>query len=169
MCDGDAWIDGNEPGQSGWLCRDQPGASTDAFLWDFSSPAPAQQKDPMYAWNNHGNGGVEMPFEVLGFCDLNLLHIQENRDFYNFIDAFNGSIGIGNGTLANRPVTCTPGVGYWATDQGSWNLNGEDGVLYKCTALNAWGKYYEPLVYPHPLRQVGNFWQHYLPMVVKRQ
>jgi hypothetical protein len=155
MCDGSSWIDGNEPGQGGWLCRDQPGASTDAFLWDFSSPAPAQQKAPMYAWNNKGNGGVEMPFDVLGFCPSNLLHIQENRDFYNFTASFAGTSGVGIGTLANRPPTCTPGVGYWATDQGSWNQNGADGVLYKCSPTHTWEKYYEPLTYPHPLRQGG--------------
>ena len=167
MCDGNSWIDGNEPGQSGYLCRDQPGASTDAFLWDFSSPSPAQQKAPMYAWNNKGNGGIEMPFTVLDFCELNLVHIQENRDYYNFTDLFNGNSGIGIGTLANRPTTCTPGVGYWAKDQGSWNALGEDGVLYKCTANNLWVKYYEPYPYPHPLRQPGTEQSVYLPVVVK--
>jgi hypothetical protein len=169
ICDGNSWIDGNEPGQSGRLCRDQPGASTDAFLWDFSSPAPAQQKAPMYAWNNKGNGGVEMPFEALDFCDLNLSHIQENRDFYNFTGAFSGAAGIGIGVLAGRPDTCTPGVGYWATDQGSWNQIGADGVLYRCTAANTWEKYYEPLTYPHPLRQAANDLQVFLPIVMLGQ
>jgi hypothetical protein len=153
MCNGNSWIDGNESGQSGWLCRDQPGTSTDASLWDFSSPAPTQERAPMYAWNNKGNGGVEMPFEVLDFCPVNLIHIQENREFYNYTESFNGTSGVGIGTLANRPLTCTPGVAYWATDQGSWNQNGEDGILYKCTSANTWEIYYEPLMYPHPLRQ----------------
>src|SRR5213076_1545599 len=35
--------------------------------------------------------------------------------------------GIGHGTLANRPTTCTTGVGYWASDQGSWNTSGSGG------------------------------------------
>jgi hypothetical protein len=153
MCNGNSWIDGNVPGQSGWLCRDQPGASTDASLWDFSTPAPIQQRAPMYAWNNKGNGGVEMPFEVLDFCPENLIHIQENREFYNYTETFDGTSGVGIGTLANRPSTCTPGVGYWATDAGTWNQNGEDGILYKCTSPNNWEIYYEPLMYPHPLRQ----------------
>ncbi|MGB5287393.1 MAG: T9SS type A sorting domain-containing protein, partial [Ignavibacteriaceae bacterium] len=48
---------------------------------------------------------------------------------------------------------CTPGVGYWTTDAGTWNQNGEDGILYKCTSANTWEIYYEPLMYPHPLRQ----------------
>ena len=153
MCDGNSWIDGNAPGQSGWLCRDQPGTSTDAGLWDFSTPAPIQERAPMYAWNNKGNSGVEMPFEVLDFCPENLIHIQENREFFNYTETFNGTTGVGIGSLASRPTTCTPGVAYWATDQGSWNQNGEDGILYKCTSANTWEIYYEPLMYPHPLRQ----------------
>ncbi len=167
MCTGSSWIDGNTPGGSGWLCRDQPGASTDAFLWDFSTPAPAQQKAPMYAWNNKGNGGVEIPFTVLDFCDLNLLHIQENRDFFNFADPFDGISGVGIGALADRPAACMPGAGYWATDQGGWNAFGQDGVLYQCSAAHTWEKYYEPYPYPHPLRHPGTEQSVYLPVVVK--
>jgi hypothetical protein len=48
-------------------------------------------------------------------------------------------------------------MAYWATDQGSWNQNGPDGVLYQCTAPNVWSKYDEPYTYPHPLRS-GKRW-----------
>ena len=127
MCDGNSWLDGNEPGQSGYLCRDQPGASTDAFLWDFSSPAPAQQKAPMYAWNNKGNGGIEMPFTVLDFCELNLLHIQENRDYYNFTDLFNGNSG----------------DWHWNFSQSSHNLYARRGLLGKGSGQLecSWGRW----------------------------
>ena len=74
--------------------------------------------------------------------------------------SFNGTVGVGEGTLAARPATCTTGVGYWATDQGSWNtsssnpqgvqLNGGDGVLYRCVSTNTWASYYTPYTYPHP-------------------
>jgi hypothetical protein len=66
---------------------------------------------------------------------------------------FNGTTGTGFGTLANRPTTCSPAVGYWATDQGSWNTynNSEGGVLYICTAPNTWSVGYTPYTYPHPL------------------
>ena len=69
--------------------------------------------------------------------------------------------GVGCGTLANRPETCTTGVGYWATNQKCDDLTGMVGVnpsipisgtLYKCTSTNTWEPYYTPYTYPHPLR-----------------
>ena len=66
---------------------------------------------------------------------------------------FNGTSGSGHGTLANRPTTCSPHVGYWATDQGDWNQSGsgQQGELFVCTATNTWSIYYEPYTYPHPI------------------
>ena len=99
--------------------------------------------------------------------------IAENRDYYppasgkqtSPTSPFNGTSGTGWGTLANRPTTCTAGVGYFATDQGYWNTstsnpygiqqNGADGVLYKATAANTWTPYYAPYTYPHPLQTDG--------------
>jgi hypothetical protein len=96
--------------------------------------------------------------------------VVANRDYYpsasgiqtNATTPFDGTVGTGWGTLARRPTTCTPGVAYFATDQGSWNTstsnpygvqqNGADGVLYKCTATNTWTLYYTPYTYPHPLQ-----------------
>jgi hypothetical protein len=69
--------------------------------------------------------------------------------------------GIGCGTLAARPATCTSGVGYWATNQSCSNLTGLvganpstpiSGTLYRCTTPNIWRAYYTPYTYPHPLR-----------------
>ena len=45
------------------------------------------------------------------------------------------------GLLADRPATCTTGVGYWATDTET---------LYTATSTNTWGTYYTPYTYPHP-------------------
>src|SRR5262249_35048727 len=63
--------------------------------------------------------------------------------------------GTAVGLWANRPATCTPGVGYWATDQGgNWDTtNGtvNDGALYVCGAANTFQPYYTPYRYPHPL------------------
>jgi hypothetical protein len=70
--------------------------------------------------------------------------------------------GIGIGTLASRPATCTEGTAYWATTQ-DWSsfttsMVGVNpavplsGTLYKCGAGNTWTESYTPYTYPHPLR-----------------
>lgn len=66
---------------------------------------------------------------------------------------FNGTTGTGWGTLVNRPATCTKGVGYLATDQGTWDTvsGGPQGVLFVCSATNTWSLNYTPYTYPHPL------------------
>jgi hypothetical protein len=76
-----------------------------------------------------------------------------NRNYFTYNASFNGTSGIGEGTLAQRPSTCTTGVAYWATDQGNWNTTtpGPDGQLYKCMSTNNWQLFYTPLQYPHPL------------------
>ena len=88
-----------------------------------------------------------------------------NRDYYAQVSdvaqtsatsPFNGTSGTGYGTLARRPTTCTTGVGYWATDQGTWNTyNSQEGTLYICTATNTWTSSYVPYTYPHPLTVSG--------------
>lgn len=149
LCNGSSWIDGNESGKTGYLCRDQIGASTDSSLWNFTNPAPSQAKAPAYSWGNTYDTS-----NVLNFFSQNENHIQVNRDYYNYNASFDGTTGVGVGTLAARPATCTTGVAYWATDQGNWNKSGtgEQGVLYKCTGTNTWTLYYTPYTYPHPLR-----------------
>jgi len=101
-------------------------------------------------------------------------HFQKNRDIYQQTGSFTGASGMGVGTLASRPSTCTPtpealdsgngGVGYWATDQGSWNqsssnprgvnVSGADGVLYRCSATDTWTVAYTPYTYPHPYQSM---------------
>jgi hypothetical protein len=156
-CDGSESCDGNEVGKSGWLCRDQVGAGTDAAAWTNPVEAgPAQGKTPAYFWVNKDTDG-NWP----DVYNPNDTHIKENRDFYNFDSSFDGSSGCGCGTLANRPATCTVGTAYWVTNQSCSNLTGMvganpttpiSGTLYKCTAPNTWTEYYKPYTYPHPLR-----------------
>ena len=74
----------------------------------------------------------------------------ENRDYYlelpNYDESasFNGTAGIGQGSLSARPSTCKPSVAYWATDTNT---------LYQCSSANTWTAYYAPYTYPHPLTQ----------------
>jgi hypothetical protein len=88
--------------------------------------------------------------------------IAEDSEFYNHNVDFDGTTGVGCGLLADRPATCTPGVGYWATEQSCTGVDDASvgahpetpvsGTLYKCTAPNTWEAYYTPYTYPHPLR-----------------
>lgn len=74
-CDGSSPFDGNTPDLSGYLCRDQIGASTDAGL------STAQSSDPLFAWNNVGpTGSVDI---VAGGGAGSLAHVAANRDFFN--------------------------------------------------------------------------------------
>ncbi len=107
---------------------------------------PHQALEPIYGWLNRLNEkqvNVGSTFPTL----------KENRNYYNENKAFDGTAGIGVGSLANRPTTCVKGVAYWATDQGKWDRthSGPDGQLYVATAKNTWTLYYTPYTYPHPL------------------
>jgi hypothetical protein len=159
--------DGNRSGGNGYPCWHQPGRDGSAVL------------KPLYFFLNRTAGGTRVDMEVQS-GGLIGSHLVANRDYYmaptltlqtSASSPFDGTSGVGMGTLANRPTTCTTGavaadagnggVGYWATDQGSWNtstsnshgpqVNGADGVLYRCSATNTWTVHYTPAVYPHLL------------------
>src|SRR5207244_3266173 len=112
MCDGTNSKDGNRSPTGtyyGYPCWRQPGRDGLASL------------QPMYVWNNRWSDtgakidmNVENPWAATNpSVDT---HIANNRDYYNATSAsaqtsatspFNGTTGMGFGTLANRPTTCT--------------------------------------------------------------
>jgi hypothetical protein len=161
QCNGSAPYDNNSVSPP--ICIDQPGRSGGTLLSGWS-PTPTgwvnQVVDPSYEWNDSGYN------PVFGNVSSSYAGMIANRDWYtdnshgspqqqtSQTSPFNGSSGVGFGTLARRPTTCTPRVGYWATDQGNWNQSGNSfgqGNLYVCTATNTWTLYYTPYTYPHPL------------------
>lgn len=141
-------------------CIDRAGQGQGDLLSAYS-PTPVgwlhQVLDPVYQWGGQYNFNPN-----LGWVASSNLRIKSNTDYYMQVSKsaqtsptapFNGTVGTGFGTLANRPTTCTPAVGYWATDQGSWNTSGSggQGQLYVCNPTNTWSLYYTPYTYPHPL------------------
>ncbi len=134
---------------------------------------PNQFLEPIYEWLDSWQAP---PDTSSGFWSQEN-QVTQNQDYYlnsnlasgSSCSGFTGVSGVGCGVLASRPSTCTagpggafgigitgsPGVAYWATDQGSWNQSGSggQGELFVCTATNTWTLYYTPYTYPHPLTQ----------------
>ncbi len=148
------------------VCADQGGRGQGNYV-SGTPPSPsaalAQALDPIYEWDNAVTGSLNH-----GNFDTDTARTIANRDWYSDnsmgkptqqtspTSPFNGTSGIGWGTLANRPTSCTPRVGYWATDQGKWNGSGNgfgQGELFVCAAKNTWTLSYTPYTYPHPLTQ----------------
>jgi hypothetical protein len=80
LCDGSSSWDGNEVGEGGYPCRDQPGRSTDKWLWTDKDPYPPQELDPCYCWNNK-HEGKDVVFFPHDLCSSG--HIKEGRDYFN--------------------------------------------------------------------------------------
>jgi hypothetical protein len=163
--------DQNSAASTGHRCLDAPGTGAgDLLSGSFTNGTrkntvtgtqawPHQASEPIYEWMDTwvlppNSGG----FFWGGFSPVSI----QNSDIYLWCNpaspsgctSFNGTVGVGSGTLATRPSTCTKGVGYWATDVGNWNQSGNgfgQGELFLCTATNTWTLYYTPLIYPHPL------------------
>src|SRR5262249_16151221 len=102
------------------ICLDQPGRSGGTYLSGTagpnSGPTPTgwanEVIDPIYEWNDQGQApGANVGSDWPGFA--------ANRDFYTDnsggadrhqtspTSPFNGTSGVGWGTLANRPTSCT--------------------------------------------------------------
>ena len=144
---------------SRYPCDQQPGRTGNAEL------------RPVYFWNNFtpSTGAlVRINLDSAGGTSILDQIVMRNRDWFEAnsnsaqtspTSPFNGTTGMGYGTLANRPTTCSAGVttgllpadigkggvGYFATDDGP------QGTLYRCSAANTWTVHYRPYTYPHPL------------------
>lgn len=154
--------DGNSNLATGWPCIDQTGrgqgdllngqffpnmldTATGTITW------PHNMLEPWYIWDETMTSG-----SIYNAPNWNGVARTPNLDFFVQNSSFNGTSGIGVGTLASRPATCAAGpggtygqsptgsygVGYWATDTST---------LYVCTSANTWTAIYTPYTYPHPL------------------
>ena len=137
--------------QNGWACYEQIGRGA-------SSSTPGLGNFPLYEWDNcktalgcTGTGDQNTITVYNNLCsppnssctyDYTDQNIVSNRDFYDSVSGFIGTVGIGIGVAASLPGTCTKGVAYWETDKY---------ILMQCSATNTWTLYYQPFPYPHPL------------------
>jgi hypothetical protein len=113
--------------------------------------------------NRTGLAGT-VTFKIGAATDMDLDvsdFVAVNREYYSQTQAAScvasGACtgGVGQGTFAQLPTSCTVGVAFWVTDRGGdWNTLGggaNDGALYKCTDDSplTWTLFYTPATYPH--------------------
>lgn len=127
-----------------------------------------------YYWKNLNNNGAEASDNVPAHtetwaCGCGNYTISKDSEYWLFKRDFNGSSGVGCGTVASLSAACTKGVAYWVTDQSCSSLAGLvgpnpetpiAGTLYQCTATDIWAATYTPFTYPHPLRHKSYEYPH---------
>jgi len=106
-------------------------------------------------------GGTTATFTMVGPPSPDI--IEEGRDYFQQ-GGFNGNapftgadgVGVGTTTQMNGIKPTKIGVGFWVTDQGTWNNNTPgSGMLYTwqidpVTKLPTWEPTYTPYQYPDP-------------------
>ena len=120
-----------------------------------------QRPNSSYYWNNRSGADGSKLFHALEGKDVEG-KIAENVSWWNHNDSFDGRAGIGCGTLAARPATCSPGVAYWVSEQSCSYIDDRSvgrnpaipisGTLHRCSAAGTWEEYFTPFTYPHPFR-----------------
>lgn len=129
--------------------------------------------EPNYIWGNRAAGSVwprqtkavpaaastlyQSQTGTASFTEYDM--IRANRDFFaeaGFDTTQPGGVTIGTAAQMAATTPTTQSVGFWVTDEGTWNQNltGSQGRLYVWSG-SSWNLYYEPYTYPHPLRSAS--------------
>jgi hypothetical protein len=145
--------------QVGWFFPAPVGCTNEATC-GVANGANAEY-DPAYVWGNTDDGvlwDIGSGGYPAGYVHVNSATSPSKIDIYTDKSASctpGGACTVGVGVGTTLPTTCTTGVGFWKSDEGSWNVSGNgdgSGVLYKCTATDTWTLFYTPYTYPHPLQ-----------------
>jgi hypothetical protein len=155
---------------SGGLWLQAPGGSAPMYIWANTNQGnnwvPGSSAIPSGANAQYvkDSAGAASTFTMMGPPGPDI--IQEGRDYYvqggpSGTATFSGTDGIGVGTTAqmNAITPTVTGVGYWVTDQGSWNTTvapNTSGLLYTWNGT-AWVLAYTPYTYPDPVRGPGGW------------
>jgi len=157
---------------SGYRLFDGAGAGQGDYIsGTFFTPTtwPNQAIEPIYIVNNLVNGSLQNAEHFRNASDtVQFENIQYYLDNSGCAAPSACTSGVGRGTLANRPTSCTSGAAYWVTNAGEWDSTdgegtvfshdngasapaGADGRLDICVA-GAWSDgAITPYTYPHPL------------------
>ena len=150
-------------------------------LFSGASNGQPEHISDTYVWNNRLGTTLNQPFLDEDCCNQAVANgcgspnpnccyngagqpsIKENVDWFKQATSFNGTAGIGCGTLAqmNAITPTVEGVGFWVTTQSCSSIDTANvganavaplsGTLYKNIG-GIWTAYYTPYTYPHPLR-----------------